>query len=219
MQVIVVGGGKVGYYLVKTLVDEGHRVCLLERDSEICSRVAQEFNIMVINGDGTDPSCLEEANVADADVVAAVTGKDEVNLVVCQLVKSRFMVPRTIARVSNPKNVRIVQKLGVDVAVSSTSVIADLIENQVTVGELKTLMTFPKGDMVMVEVVVPPHSPVANRAVQQLPLPTDCVLVSIIREGKVILPRGNTVLREMDTVLAMTTTETRTELRRILLGR
>lgn len=218
MYVVVVGGGKVGYYLVRTLVQEGHRVGLIERYEDICAEFASEFNIMAINGDGTDLDYLEQANISEAQVIAAVTGKDEENLAICQLAKRHFSVPRAIARVNNPKNVSIFEKLGVDVAVSSTSIIANLIENEVTVGDIKTLLTFQKGDMSIVETQIPRKSPVADLAVKQIPLPRDCVLVSIIREGSVIIPRGNTVLRAMDSVVALTTIETRQELRRVLLG-
>ncbi|MGE5653476.1 MAG: potassium channel family protein [Bacillota bacterium] len=219
MYVVVVGGGKVGYYLVKTLVNEGHTVCLIERYEDICAEFAREFGIMAINGDGTHLDHLEEANLDQDSVIAAVTGKDEENLVICQLAKRHLKVRRAIARVNNPKNVGIFEKLGVDVAVSSTSIIANLIENEVTVGDIKTLLTFQRGDMAIVESEIPSNSPAVNVAVKNLGLPEDSVLVSIIREGNVIIPRGNTIIRSIDSVVALTSLETRQELSRVLIGR
>lgn len=219
MNVVIVGGGKVGYYLAKTLVNEGHTVCVIERYEDICAEFAREFGVMAINGDGTDLKHLEEANLDETSVIAAVTGKDEENLVICQLAKRHFGVGRAIARVNNPKNVGIFEKLGVDVAVSSTSIIANLIENEVTVGDIKTLLTFQRGDMAIVSSEIPFQSPAVNVAVKNLGLPEDSVLVSIIREGNVIIPRGNTIIRSLDSVVALTTSETRQELSRVLIGR
>ena len=121
MYIIVVGGGKVGYYLTKTLVNEGYEVLLIEKNSRKADIYSERFGSVILEGDGAESTTLEAAGIGRADVVIAVTGEDEDNLVICQTAKKRFNVPRTIARVNNPKNEEIFKKLGIDVTVSSTN--------------------------------------------------------------------------------------------------
>ena len=135
MRIVVVGAGKVGYYLVKTLLDRGHLPAMVEQNPERCRRVAEDTGILVINGDGTDLSSLVDAGADRADVIAAVTGMDEVNLVVCQLAKNKLGVKKAVARVSNPKNREVLRKLGVDMAISGTALIADAIEEEILLPE------------------------------------------------------------------------------------
>ncbi|MDQ3929672.1 MAG: TrkA family potassium uptake protein, partial [Chloroflexota bacterium] len=130
MYVIVVGGGKVGYYLTKTLVHEGYEVLLIEKNLKKVSTYHERFGSVVLEGDGAEMATLETAGAARADVVIAVTGDDEDNLVICQTAKKLFHVPRTIARVNNPKNEEIFKKLGIDVTVSSTNLILNIIEQE-----------------------------------------------------------------------------------------
>ncbi len=219
MKVLVAGGGKVGYYLVKTLLDEGHEVSLVERDEGICQNIASELDVLVINGDATSLDILADAGVQDADVIAAVTGKDEVNLVICQLARRRFGVPRTVARVNNPKNQRALELLGVDVAVSSTAVIAHFIEESLARWHWKTLLTFHRGNMHIVEMELDPHSPSVGKRVEELELPHDCVLVAVIRGHDVLIPRGSTSLQVGDEILAVTRSDTQFELVEKLTGK
>lgn len=219
MKVLVAGGGKVGYYLVKTLLDEGHEVSLVELNSSVCHNIATELNVLVINGDATSPDILADAGIQDANVVAAVTGKDEANLVVCQLARRKFGVPRTVARVNNPKNQRVLELLGVDVAVSSTAVIAHFIEESLAVSHWKTLLTFHRGDMHIIEMELDPHSPGGGKRVEELNLPHDCVLVAVIRGHEVLIPRGNTMLHVGDEILAVTHSDVQLELVQQLTGK
>ena len=134
MYIIIVGGGKVGYYLAKTLAPEKHKLVLIEEDGQLCDKIAGELNdlgVGLINGDGTDINYLKDAEIENADILIAVTGYDQNNLVACQLAKNYFTVPRTIARVNNPKNIKVFKRLGVDSVVSSTAHIADMIEHEV----------------------------------------------------------------------------------------
>ncbi len=219
MKVLVAGGGKVGYYLLKTLLEEGHEVTLVEQDANTCENIASELDVLVINGDATSPDILADAGVQDVDVVAAVTGKDEVNLVICQLARRKFGVPRTVARVNNPKNQRALELLGVDVAVSGTAVIAHFIEESLARTHWKTLLTFHRGNMHIVEVEIDPHSPAVGKKVEELELPHDCVLVAVIRGEEVLIPRGATVLAVGDEVIAVTRSDTQLELVERLTGK
>jgi len=185
-----VGGGKVGAFLAEALGAKGHRVAVIERDQKLCERLAASTSAVVIHGDGCDVRYQEEADVGDSAVFAAVTGDDDDNLVACQLAKTYFQVQRTVARVNNPKNERIFNKLGVD-AISSTTVIAELIEESTTVGDIITLHTMKKGKLAVVELNLPVdrcHS--CDVPLRDLGLPRGCVLVSIIRGEEVVIPQG-----------------------------
>jgi trk system potassium uptake protein TrkA len=220
MRVIVVGGGKVGYYLVRTLREKKHEVSVIERNPERAAFLAEQLSVLVILGDGTDPAHLADAGADRADVVATVTGLDEVNLVACQVARQEFGVARTIARVNNPKNEQILQRLGVDIAVSSTSAISRLIEREASMDALKELLTLEKGQAVLVEATLEPGDPGAGRAVSELAhdLPPDSVLVAVVRGEKIVFPRGETVLLPHDGVLALTSAGAKKALTRALVG-
>lgn len=219
MNAIIIGGGKVGWYLVETLVSHGHSVAVIDDEPRACARIAEEFNITVICGDGTSLQAMADAGADRADVVAAVTGQDEENLVACQLAKRKFGVARAIARVNNPKNERVFRDLGVDAAVSSTSIIAGLIEREALASSIKTLFTFKKGDLEIVQVDIDRGAAACGRPVRDLSVPEHCVLVSILRGENVVIPRGDTVLMPGDAVLALTSPEHQENLTRALVGR
>ncbi len=220
MNIVVVGGGKVGYYLVKTLIEHGHRVSLVESDAAKCAIVAEEFQILTICGDGTTLADLADAGADRADVLIAVTGQDEVNLICCQLAKRKLGVRRAIARCNNPKNREVFGRLGITLTVSSTALIADLIEKEIASETMRTLLTFHHGDLTLVEMHVPEGAPVTHKTVAQLApvLPEGCVLVSVIRGDQVLIPRGNTKVMAGDSIMALAHTGAEEPLRRTLLG-
>ncbi|MGE5552197.1 MAG: potassium channel family protein [Bacteroidota bacterium] len=221
MRIVLVGAGKVGYYLVKTLMDRGHRLSLVEKDANRCRLIAEETGILAVNGDGTDLAVLVDAGADAADVVAAVTGMDEVNLVVCQLAKSRLGVKKAVARVSNPKNREVLHRLGVDIAVSGTALIADAIEEEILYHDIRTLLKMRGNHFSLVELAVHADSTAAGRLVRDLAesLPRGCVFVSILRGEDVILPRGGTALNAGDTIMALVHSGEEDALRRALQGR
>lgn len=207
MNVVIAGGGKVGYYLIKTLLPNKHKVTVIEPQGELCEKIANDLNITVIKGDATNISHLEEAETDKAQIFIAVTGKDEANLIACQLAKRNFGVKRTISRVNNPKNIAVFEKLGVDMAVSSTSIIADLIEQEVDYSGLKTLMKLKDGKVVLSEILIMPESPVCNKSLKELNIPGDCVIISVIRDEEVIIPNGFTILRSGDLIIVASSQE------------
>lgn len=220
MNVVLVGGGKVGFYLIRALREHGHQVAVVEKDAGRCQTLANAYPILVINGDGTNPGDLADAGIDRADVLAAVTGKDEENLLVCQIAKRTFQVKRAIARVNNPKNQEVFRQLGVSLAVSSTGIIADLIEREMALGQMRTLLTFHHGDMTILEMDLIPGAPAAGRKVADLAteLPPESVLVAVLRGNRVVIPRGFTMLEAGDTVMALVHTEAAATLHRVLLG-
>lgn len=220
MYIVIVGGGKVGFYLAKELVEGHHTVSLVEKDRATCEEIAKELNnVLVINGDGCNARYLEDAGASRADVVAAVTGSDEVNLMVCQLAKQSSKLKRTVARVNDPKNTHTFNKVGVDVAVDSTSIIAKIIEEEVSLEDLVTLMTFKRGKLALVRVDLTNESPCVNKQVMEIKLPRDSVLASIIRGNDVLIPRGETVLQAKDDIIALTAIENEQELLDVLIGK
>ena len=200
MNIVIIGAGKVGYYLVKTLLPFKHRITIIEKTQEYCSKLATDLDVVVINGDGTDIDLLSEVGVEKADVFIAVTGKDQDNLIACQLAKRNFHVKRTIARVNNPKNIVVFQKLGVDLAVSSTSTIAEMIEKEIDYSGVKTLIKLKKGDLVLSEVVVSKKSVACNKKIKDMQLPNEVVLMAVVRGETTYIPNGHTVIREDDTI-------------------
>lgn len=204
MNVIVVGGGKVGYYLTKTLISEKHKVVVIEKDRERCNRLVETLETIVIHGDGTDVETLGVAKADKTTCLVAVTGKDEVNLVACQLASKHFDIARTIARVNNPKNQEVFACLGVNATVSSTALIARIVDDEVVSSDIRTLLMLNKGELSLLEATIKEGSGVVGKPVKDVPLPSQCVLVSVIRSGKVLIPRGDTVLMSQDEVLAIT---------------
>jgi len=218
MRIIVVGAGKVGYNLVKALHHNGHYVAVIEKRRELCERLAEELPVFVINGDGSDLQCLTDAGCQEADVLVGVTGTDQENLVVCQLAKKNFGIAKTIARINNPKNEPVFQAVGVDVCVSATNILTNLIEKEITLDKLKTLAVFEQGHITLLELDLAPGSPAVGRKLREIGLPEDCVLIGIVRHGHVIFPRGNTVLEAGDGVMAVAPPRNQRALRDVLLG-
>jgi trk system potassium uptake protein TrkA len=214
MKAIVVGGGKVGYYLLKTLREKRYDVTLIEKNRELCNKIAEELGGHIICGDGSDIEVLKDADIEEAEVVAAVTGKDEENLVVCQMAKVNFNVGKTIARINNPKNRAIFKALGVDNTVCSTEVIANLIEGEFDSEELRIVQTLDKGEMILLEIPINKKSAWKNKIIRLLELPRDSVIVSIIRKDHIVFPRGDIEIKEGDKVLLVTNAEEKINIER-----
>ncbi|KNY25119.1 potassium channel family protein [Pseudobacteroides cellulosolvens] len=217
MFIVIVGGGKVGYYLIKSLIPHNHKIVVFDPVAEICHKIANELNIPVINGDGTDIDKLTKIGLSDADIFIAVTGKDEDNLIACQLAKKNFGVKRTIARVNNPKNITVFERLGVDIAVSSTSIITDLIEQEVDDSGIKTIMKLKKGKIVLTEIDVRSTHAICDKLLKDIQLPRDCILISIIRDDEIIIPNGYTMIKSGDCIIAATSKEKQQELKEYFL--
>ena len=206
MFIIIVGCGKLGYYLAKTLVPERHHLVLIEADSDMCQKIAGELSslgITLIHGDGTSVGDLRDADIQDADILIATTGHDQDNLVACQLAKNYFHIPRTIARVNNPKNINVFRSLGVDSVVSSTAYIADIIEHEVDWEGINRMLSQKVGSLRIHEYQVTTYSIAAGKQVMDLNLPNGVILVSLIHKEETSVPNGQTRIQAEDTVIAM----------------
>jgi trk system potassium uptake protein len=206
MTIVIIGGGKVGYYLAKTLVPEKHRLVLLEADREQCMKIAGELDrlgISLVCGDGTEVQALRDAGIEHADILIAVTGYDQNNLVACQLARSYFGVPRTIARVNNPKNIQVFKRLGVDSVVSSTAYIADMLSQEVDWAGINQMLSKKVGGMRIKDIPVGEASAAAGEIVSRLDLPRGTILMSVIRNEEVLIPNGQTRIQAGDSVIAL----------------
>lgn len=205
MSVIVVGGGKVGTHVASLLLAGGHRVRVIEMRREELPRLQADLPAeVVVIGSGTDPNVLEAAGIHQANVVAAVTGNDEVNLVVASLARFEFGISRIIGRVNNPKNAWLfTPQMGVDVALDQSDVMAHLVTEEMSMGDMMTLFKFRKGQYSLIEEKVHPQSAAAGKYLRDLQLPAECVIVAILRRAGMIIPHGDTQLEPADEVMAL----------------
>ncbi len=216
MYIIIGGGGDVGYYLTKSLLNQGHEVLLLEKGSGRFQGLSEELGQAVVRGDACEARTMEEVGVSRADVVIAVTGEDDDNLVICQMAKKRFNVNRTIARLNNPKNELIFQKLGIDVTVSPTRSILSLIEAEIPGSTFVTLMTLKRAGLEIMEIRIPPNSPIVGKTLSAIKLPRSGNIALIIRDKEFIVPNAETKILANDEVYALVSREGEDALRSAL---
>ena len=203
MYVVINGAGRVGSYLATLLHAAGHEVVVIEKQLEACKELAARLPILVMQGDGCDVNDQLEAGTPRADVFVSVTGDDDDNLVACQLAKVSYEISRTVARINNPENEPIFHALGIE-GISSTTIIAQLVQEEATIGDILTLRTLRRGTVALVEIEVPAASAVVGQTVVEMGLPTNCVLVAVLRGDEVLLPRGDTAIEEGDRIVALT---------------
>ena len=205
MRIVIIGGGKVAYYLIKTLQRNKHEITLIELRKDVCEKIATDFEVDVFNGDGTNIKILEDANCQNADFLIAVTGKDENNLIACEIGKKRFNVKQTVAKVNNPKNIEMFIKLGVDKPVSSTQILADLIEQEVDFRGMSIALKIEDSTKAIIEFYLSDKSIAVGKALKDYKFPGDSKIAMIKRvDGSIIMPHGNTVMELGDKLLMST---------------
>ncbi|MGH8905558.1 MAG: potassium channel family protein [Egibacteraceae bacterium] len=218
MKVVVAGAGNIGRHLAADLARRGHDVTLIEIADDVLRKVDAD-GVAAVRGDACDPQVLERAGVRGADVVVAATGDDEDNLVISLLSKQEFAVPRVLARVNHPTNEWLFdEQWGVDLAVSPPHLLTALVEEEVSAGDLVSILRLARGQVELVEVRLDERSPAINQRVQDLDLPSDITLVAVVRDGHVTPCRGTTPLTAGDEVLALCATGQQEELRARLVG-
>lgn len=203
MRIVVVGGGKVGFYLTQTLLSHRHEPHVIEKKRELCVHLANSLDVPITCGDGSLIEVLELAGTQRADAIVSATGTDENNLIICQLAKKRFGVKKTVARVNNPKNTEVMRQLGVDIPISATDTIAMLLEREVDVTSIKLLATLNQGEASVSELQIPESYALHGIQIGELELPLDSIIVSITRENKLVIPRGNSQILSGDKVVVI----------------
>jgi trk system potassium uptake protein TrkA len=218
MFVIVVGGGNTGSQLAKFLIAAGHTVRVIDERPNVLEKLTGEVPPdVIINGDGSSPTVLEKAGIQKAQVLAAVTGSDETNLVITSLGKFEFNVPRVIARINNSKNAWLfTSEMGVDVALNQAEILSRLCAEEMSVGDMMTMLKLRRGKYSIVEEKISAGAPAIGKAIKDLGLPSNCVISGIIRHGEIVPPRGSTTLEEGDEVLALVDNLARDQLAALL---
>jgi len=206
MFVLIAGGGRTGTQLGMLLVAQNYQIRMIEHRREVLARLHRELPTEAIyEGYATDPQVLEQAGIRQADVLATCTDSDADNLALCFLARTRYNVPRTIARINNPRNAWLFDhRFHVDVALDQADILASLIEEEMSLGDMMTLLKLRRGQYSLVEEKIPMRAKVLGIAIKDLPLPENCVIAAIIRQGKIVVPGGGTIFEVGDEVLAVT---------------
>lgn len=218
MKIIIIGEGELIYHLPQKFISKGHKVSLVNKDRDYCKFLSRNLDCLVIQGDGTSPNILEEAGANKADVILALTPKDEDNLFICQMAKKEFGIEQTFSIVNNPENETIFKKLGVHTVFNITELISILIDQRVESSDVVNLFSIEEGRLSIFQITISSDSPALNRSLKEVDLPRDIVLTSIVRGDEVIVPRGETILKEKDKVLVMTFPENQAEAIKLLSG-
>jgi trk system potassium uptake protein TrkA len=219
MRIAIAGAGNVGLFVAQDLKDRGHEVTLIEQSRELVATLKDDLDVNWVTGDACELHTLDAAVQSSCDVMVAGTGDDEDNLVISLLAKQEFAVPRVVARVNHPDNEWLfTDSWGVDVAVSTPHLLASLVEEAVSVGDLVRLLRLEQGKVALIEVTLGEGSPAEGRTVGELGVPSDCALVAVVRDRHVIAPTKDTPLQAGDEVLALAAPEAESEILRALAG-
>ncbi|MFO7942019.1 MAG: NAD-binding protein [Bacillota bacterium] len=204
MHVLIVGGHQVAYFLTKSMASKGYDVSVLNRDGELCRAVARNPNLLVINGEHTDPRSMADAGADRADAVMALAESDAENFMICQMAASLFGCPRTGALVNDPAHEAMFKKVGISVALSVVGLLGTLLEKQLVSEIISNMAYIEDGRIVVTEIVIPQDSPAVGTTLTELELPEGAILTTIIRGDEVIIPRGQTLIRAGDKAVLVT---------------
>jgi trk system potassium uptake protein TrkA len=218
MYAIVAGGGKVGFYLARELIEQSHEVLVIENSAEQVQFIANELGNVVLKGNADEASTLAEAGAERADVIVAVTGEDAANLVICQVAKGRFGTRRTVARLNDPRNENIFRMLGIDATVNATEVMLSVLAQELPQANLVPLLRLRDTDVEVVEALLARDSGAIGMPLRELRLPPESTVAVVIRDGGPLFPTGSTVLQPGDEVIAMTRARHEAELRTLFFG-
>lgn len=219
MQIIIVGGGEVVYFLARTFISKGYPVTVINDDRDECEQLARSLNAVVVNGDASDPMVMGDAGASMAQIILAVTPFDYINMVCCQTASLIYNVPRTLALVNDPDNYEIFRHLGISHVFSPTDMIVSLLEKSVGDDNVNHLLTYGNGSVMFSEVIISPKMPSVDREAGAVIVPGDAKILGVTRDGEFFLPDGDFVLRQGDAVLLMTTPESHAPALRVLCGK
>ncbi|WP_027339385.1 potassium channel family protein [Halonatronum saccharophilum] len=217
MKIIIVGGGKKGYQLAKYCHEFGHSVKVIESDKNKVLKL-KELQVEVVLGDGTQKKFLEKAGAEKSDIVVAVTSNDQDNLVICQLAERQFNVKRTLTLVNNPGNEKLFEWLGVNQVISSTSLMLGLIQDEIEIKKNSNLWADSVKDLKMHYIQINELSPIKDTMVKNIHIPDEAILITILRGDEAIVPRGNTIIKAKDTIIALANSEAEEQLNELLTG-
>ena len=218
MRIILIGGGKLAYFLGKRFASKGYHLTIINHNSREATTLSQQLKATVILGEGSNARTLKEAGAYRANVVLSLTSQDQDNLIACQIAQKKYGVPRTIALVNDPENRAIFEKLGISVAFSATEIITSLIERQTSSEEITNLLPVAEGKVNVTEIAVTEDTPEIGKKLQELQLPTGTLIACILRKGEAIVPGGQTSLEAQDRLILVSQPDNHGQLMRILVG-
>ncbi len=218
MRIILIGGGKLAYFLAKRFASKGYHLTIINNDATEATTLSRQLKATVILGEGSNPQTLKEAGAYQANVVLSLTSQDQDNLIACQIAQKKYGVPRTVALVNDPENRAIFEKLGISVAFSATEIITSLIEQQTSAEEITNLLPVAEGKVNVTEVALTEDSPGLGKKLQELQLPTGTLIACILRQGEVIVPGGQTSLEVKDRLILLSQPDNYGQLMRMLVG-
>jgi len=207
LKIILVGGERITYYLARSFINKGYKVVVIHKNRSFCEELSKVLKALIINGDGSKKEILEQAEPMRKDIVVALTPRDQDNFIICQQAMNIFAVERTLALVNDPENLQIFKELGIANAISTTDLIASLVEQRLSVEEIINLMPVEEGKINITEVILSSDSPVVGKKLRDAGLPKGSIIGSIIRNGEIIIPYGDTVLEEGDKLLLISLLE------------
>jgi trk system potassium uptake protein TrkA len=213
---IIIGGGKIGYYLTRSLINRDYEVLLLEKDGGGAYRLSADLGDVVMKGDGCEPVTLRDAGASRADLLVAATGDDADNLIVCQMATHCFQIPRVIARVNNPDNEALFEKLGVHERINGTAAILNLIGQKVGRASVVLMGALEHSDVEVLEIIIDERSPLAGARIGELNLPEGALFISVLRDGRAAIPTSDTIFENGDVVVALVPSEMESLLREFL---
>ena len=213
MSIMIVGGGSLGSFLASLMEEKKEKVVIIEREESKVEKLKKDLkNSIIIHGNGCNPEVLRKAGILESEIVVASTGYDENNIIICQLAKFEFGVSKVVSRINNPKNEWLFTKdMGVDAAVSSARILAKLIEEETEVSHITTILNLAAGEISLVKGIIEMNAKAAHQKIKELDLPKDCVIMTIVRDNKVLLPDGNSLLLPGDEILSVVAYERREE--------
>ena len=216
MTIIIVGIGNIGFYLSKFLITKtNHKVKIIEKNPLRCIQTADKLNIPIINGDASNISPLIKAKAKNADILVALTEKDEDNFICCQIAKSKFKIKTTIAKINNPKNLETIKNLAADIVVSSTDMLSNIITQQLNAINYHYMTHFTAGDTAIVEFIVDENSKMKNKKICDINWPKNTLVIAITRDNKSIVPGGNSILKTGDNVIISTKEQNKKYLKKL----
>lgn len=215
---MLIGGGKLIYYLAKNLMSKGHFITIINKDIEYSRQLSRQLKATVVCGEASDPSVLEDAGAYQTDILVSLTQKDHDNLLICKMAKDYFAVKRTTALVNNPENEELFKKLGIDAIFNTTQLLSSLIEQNVAAEDIDNLITLEDGKLSITQYVIPDDAPSIGKSLKDIDLPLSIVLGGIIRDGQIIIPRGGTKIKEGDKILIITLPEDQAKAIKVLGG-
>lgn len=216
MRVILIGGGKLVYFLAKQFTSKGYHLTIINADEQEAIALSRNLQATVINGEGSNPHILSQAGAYRADIILSLTGNDEDNLIACQIAQKEYGVPRTLALINDPENRPIFEKLGVNVAFSATEIIANLIEQRTSSDEIKNLLPVAEGKINVTEIALSDSATAVGKTIQELQLFRGTLIASILRQGQVFVPRGDTILTARDRLILISQPEYSEQLLQLL---